>query len=121
MHIYAIAIEKGGTGKSTLAVNLAAAFSRLNFRVLLVDLDAQAHASYWFGVTSSMVRPDDSFLGVLNGRPVLECVRPTAEGVDLLPAHAALASLPVQLSTVPNGGLFALSDALVQLNSPTPR
>ena len=121
MHIYAIAIEKGGTGKSTLAVNLASAFSRLNFRVLLIDLDSQAHASYWLGVSTSMVRPDDSFLGVLNGRAVLECVRPTEEGVDLLPAHPALASLPVQLSTVPNGGIFALGDAITQLNSSSPR
>ena len=121
MHIYAIAIEKGGTGKSTLAVNLASAFSRLNARVLLIDLDAQAHASYWLGVSGAMVRPDDSFLGVLNGRPVVECVRSTAEGVDLLPAHPALASLPVQLSTVPNGGIFALADAIGQLNSPAPR
>jgi chromosome partitioning protein len=46
MQVYALAIEKGGTGKSTLTVNLAAAFARLNFRVLVIDLDAQGHASY---------------------------------------------------------------------------
>jgi chromosome partitioning protein len=120
MQIYALALEKGGVGKTCLAVNLAAAFSRLKLRVLVIDLDAQAHASYWLGVSSATVRPEDSMLGVLNGRVLQECVRSTEEGVDLLPAHAMLASLPVQLATAPNSGLFVLQDALSQLSRPTP-
>ena len=120
MHIYALALEKGGVGKTCLAVNLAAAFRRLNVRVLLVDLDAQAHASHWLGVNHMQVRPEDSVLGVLNGRTLTECVRTTEEGIDLLPAHAALASLPVQLATAPNSGLFVLQDAFNQLRQPTP-
>src|SRR3954469_18687409 len=110
MQVYAIAIEKGGTGKSTLAVNLAAAFGRLNFHVLVIDLDAQGHASYWLGIAPASLRPEDSFLGLMNGRPLSECIRSTAEGVDVLPAHPALASLPVQLASTPNGGLFVLQD-----------
>jgi len=121
MHIYALALEKGGVGKTCLAVNLAAAFSRLNLRVLLIDLDAQAHASHWLGIAQAHVRPEDSVLGVLNGRMLTECVRVTEEGIDLLPAHAALASLPVQLATAPNSGLFVLQDAFGQLRRPTPR
>jgi chromosome partitioning protein len=120
MQIYALALEKGGVGKTCLAVNLAAAFSRLNLHVLVIDLDAQAHASHWLGVSSAAVRPEDSMLGVLNGRVLRECVRSTEEGVDLLPAHATLASLPVQLATAPNSGLFVLQDALNQLSRPTP-
>lgn len=115
MQVYALAIEKGGTGKSTLSVNLAAAFGRLDFRVLLIDLDAQGHASYWLGTSPSALRPEDSFLGVVNGRTLQECVRPTAEGVDLLPAHPALAGLPVQLATTSNGGLFVLQDIINQI------
>lgn len=121
MQIYALALEKGGVGKTCLAVNLAAAFSRLDLRVLVIDLDAQAHASHWLGVSSAAVRPEDSVLGVLNGRALLECVRSTDEGVDVLPAHAALASLPVQLATAPNSGLFFLQDALSQLSGEAPR
>lgn len=112
MQIYAMAIEKGGTGKSTLAVNLAAAFGQLTFRVLLIDLDAQGHSSYWLGVTPSTLHRDDSILGLINDRPLAECVRATVEGVDLLPAHPSLASLPIQLSSLPNGGLFVLQDVL---------
>jgi len=120
MQIYALALEKGGVGKTCLAVNLAAAFSRLNLRVLVIDLDAQAHASHWLGISPTDVRPEDSVLGVLNGRALRDCVRPTDEGVDVLPAHTALASLPVQLATAPNSGLFILQDVLGQLNGPTP-
>src|SRR5690348_7381480 len=121
MQIYALALEKGGVGKTCLAVNLAAAFRRLNLRVLVIDLDAQAHATHWLGVAAGTVRPEDSVLGVLNGRALPECVRSTGEGVDVVPAHAALASLPVQLATAPNSGLFILQDALGQLSRPTLR
>jgi chromosome partitioning protein len=121
MQIYALALEKGGVGKTCLAVNLAAAFSRLNLRVLLVDLDAQAHASHWLGIQQAQVRPEDSVLGVLNGRALPECVRASDEGIDVLPAHSALASLPVQLATAPNSGLFVLQDAFGQLRSPSAR
>jgi chromosome partitioning protein len=120
MQIYALALEKGGVGKTCLAVNLAAAFSRLKLRVLVIDLDAQAHASHWLGVAAGSVRPEQSVLGVLNGRALVDCVRPTDEGVDVLPAHTTLASLPVQLATAPNSGLFFLQDALGQLRRPTP-
>lgn len=120
MQIYALALEKGGVGKTCLAVNLAAAFSRLNLRVLVIDLDAQAHATHWLGLAATAIRPEDSVLGVLNGRALSDCVRTTNEGVDVLPAHAALASLPVQLATAPNSGLFILQDALAQLSGPAP-
>ncbi len=114
MQVYALALEKGGVGKTCLAVNLAAAFSRLSLRVLLIDLDAQAHATHWVGADQADVRPDDSFLGLLNGRPLGACVRATAEGIALLPAHPVLASLPVQLASAPNSGLFTLQDAIAQ-------
>lgn len=112
MHVYAVALEKGGVGKSALAVNLASAFARVNLRVLLVDLDAQANATHWLGISSADVRPDESTLGLLMGRSLAACIRPTEEGVDLLPAHAAMASLPMHIAAAPNGGLFVLRDAL---------
>lgn len=118
MHIYALALEKGGVGKTCLAVNFAAAFSRLNLRVLLIDLDAQAHASQWLGCDAEQLRPEDSIIGVINGRKVTECIRLTEEGVALIPAHAAMASLPIQLASSPNSGIFSLQDALDQIRQP---
>jgi chromosome partitioning protein len=69
------------------------------------------------GVLPASLRPEESFLGVLNGRPLEECVRSTPEGVDLLPAHPALASIPVQLASSPNGGLFVLHDIVAQITA----
>ncbi len=118
MHVYALALEKGGVGKTCLSVNLAAAFSRLNLRVLLIDLDAQGHASQWVGCTTEDLRPEDSIMGVLSGRSLAECARETEEGVALVPAHPAMAGLPVQLAGLPNSGIFALHDAVEQLRRP---
>jgi cellulose biosynthesis protein BcsQ len=61
MQIYALALEKGGVGKTCLAVNLAAAFSRLNLRVLVIDLDAQAQTA---GVTLFLLKPFSAYRSV---------------------------------------------------------
>jgi chromosome partitioning protein len=50
MITYAVALEKGGVGKTALSVNLAAAFQQAGLDVLLIDLDAQASATHWLGV-----------------------------------------------------------------------
>lgn len=120
MQIYGVALEKGGVGKTSVAVNLAAAFHKAALRVLLIDLDAQAHATSWLGVGPEGVRPEDSMFGVVQGRPLRACVRPSPAGFDLLPAHAAMASLPVQIAGALNSGLFLLQDAISQASTPSP-
>lgn len=114
MNIYAISLEKGGVGKTSVAVNLAAAFAQVGLRTLVVDLDAQCHASQWLGVASHGLRPDESILGILQGRPLTECIRTTAEGIALIPAHPAMAGLPALLVSQPNSGLFTLRRAFEQ-------
>ena len=52
MRTIAVMNQKGGCGKTTIAINLASAFSRLDKRVLLVDIDPQAHASVGLGIDS---------------------------------------------------------------------
>lgn len=118
MQIYGIALEKGGVGKTSVAVNLAAAFSKVNLRVLLVDLDAQAHATSWLGITPESVRPEDSMQGIVQGRPLRACTRPSPAGFDVLPAHPAMSSLPVQIAGALNSGLFLLQDAIAQASTP---
>lgn len=124
MHIYAVALEKGGCGKTALAVNLSAAFQHLGLNVLLVDLDAQASASHWMGVDTAQVAAGASVLGVINdgvrdrvdAQSILSRAITTAEGVHLLAAHDLMAGLPAQLAAAPLSGLFLLQQAFADLD-----
>jgi chromosome partitioning protein len=86
--VVAIANAKGGTGKTTTAVNLSAALAARGTRVLLIDLDPQGNASTYVGA------PDDGrdMLAVFSGeRRLVDIVRETTFGVDLAPAGEWLA------------------------------
>jgi chromosome partitioning protein len=87
----AIVSRKGGVGKTTTAVSLAAALARKGRRVLLVDLDAQGSASLSLGVEKGRWSP--SMADVLfGGKPLKEVVRRTTEpGLDLVTAAPDLA------------------------------
>lgn len=112
-HIFAIALEKGGVGKTSVAVNLAAAFARLDLRTLLIDLDAQRHASRWLGVNTEALQLEDSFLGVaLRRRQLHECVVTTAERVDVVPSHKDMVALPEVLNRNMGAGIYLLKKAL---------
>jgi chromosome partitioning protein len=120
MRIYAVSLEKGGVGKTSVAVNLAATFAQTGLRTLLIDLDAQAHATQWLGVNEADITPDQTVLAATQGRHLLQCIRPTADLVDLIPAHPSMVGLPAMLLTAPNNGLFVLRHALARLAQERP-
>ncbi|NTU84956.1 MAG: ParA family protein [Chloroflexales bacterium] len=128
MITYAVALEKGGVGKTALAVNLAAAFRQAGLDVLLIDLDAQASATHWLGIDVAALTADRSALGVFNdaltGRltasGITDRVITTAGGVHMLAAHPQMAGLPSQLSAATLGGIFLLSEALDTLAQAPP-
>ncbi len=79
--------HKGGSGKTTTAVNLSAALGEIGRRVLLVDLDPQASATLWCGVHDG----GRVLLDVLDGADPASAVRPTeTPGVDLIPSSTWL-------------------------------
>lgn len=95
--IFAIANQKGGVGKTTTAVNLAAALSRLGQRVLLVDLDPQGNATMGSGINKQDI--DRSVYQVLIGLMPASGARISSEsgGYQVLAANRDLAGAEIEL------------------------
>ena len=114
--IYALANQKGGVGKTTTAINLAATIAQAGERVLLIDSDPQANASTGLGIR---LDPDEAgVLEVLLGESDLaEIVRPTGvPGLDLAPSSSHMAGAEVMLTRADERE-FRLRTAITQVTA----
>ncbi len=110
MRRIAIINQKGGVGKTTTAVNLAAGVAASGRRVALIDLDPQAHATTHLGVEPNDERP--SIYDVLvHNRPLAEARSTVAPRLDLVGSDLHLAAADVELAGVVGRELI-LRDAL---------
>jgi chromosome partitioning protein len=109
--VYAFANQKGGVGKTTTAVNLAACLAEAGERTLVVDLDPQANATSGLGMRANGTSSYD----LLDGAPLAELAKPTAfPNLFLVPSKPELAGAAVELSRRDDGDRFlasALADA----------
>ncbi len=102
-NVIAIVNEKGGTGKTTTAVNLSASLGKLGKKVLLVDLDGQAASSRWYGIEE-----DNRLAEALCNGKGLEPIKDVAPNVSLAPASGKLDSVAHELRPTQGGQLRKL-------------
>jgi chromosome partitioning protein len=108
--IYAVANQKGGVGKTTTAVNLAASVAEATYDTLLVDLDPQCNATVALGLPKEC---DPNVYDCLAGHlPLSDAPRPAAvEHLDVVPSTPELAGANVELPRIP-GSETRLRDSL---------
>lgn len=95
--IFCIANQKGGVGKTTTSVNLAASLVKLNQRVLLIDLDPQGNATMGAGVNKAGL--NTSVYEILLGEKDIQATRQVSEigGFDILPSNRELAGAEIEM------------------------
>lgn len=116
MRIIVITNQKGGCGKTTTALNLAAAIAQTGKRVLIVDLDPQAHATLGLGYDPEKL--DKTIYHSLANRqiPISKIIIDTKiEGLHLVPSNIRLAQAELELTVVPQRE-FILSEQLKKID-----
>lgn len=93
MRIITVINQKGGTGKTTITMNLGVALALMGKKILLIDFDPQANLTYSFGIRN----PKNTIVEVLQGKQTIQTILVKKEGLDIAPSSSLLADLEVSI------------------------
>src|SRR3712207_813068 len=97
--VIAIASQKGGTGKTTTSIQLAAGLAQRGERVLLVDIDSQANASKVLLSNYQYLRKEETLYTTILERQPVQVHKASIENLDVVPSHILLSNTDVALTT----------------------
>ncbi len=113
MRRIAVLNQKGGTGKTTTSVNVAAGLAEAGHRVLLVDLDAQGNVAVSLGLSSRQ----NIYHVLVDGAHPADCIVNVAENLDALVSNTSLAQAEVKLVNAPRDRFKVLSNRMASVTN----
>jgi len=118
MQIISIINQKGGVGKTTTVINLAAGLAQLEKKVLVIDLDPQGNATTGLGL-SNLENSTDTIYGVLNGtKTISDVIRKTKfENLDIVTSNVDLSGLEVETADDSMRAFILKSELTAYLNN----